>query len=366
MKHSHLRVALVTNIPAPYRQPVLEYVAEEPDINFCAFFCSDREPDREWNLDNSKFKQVFLRDKFFIYRDRFIHMNPDIWSNLGTFRPNVVITTGFNPTHLLAFMYARLHGAKHLTMTDGTYQSEAKLSFIHRWVRKFIFSGSQAFIGASNGSFMLYRSYGVDLKRLFKSQLCADNVAFSKVLQIEKQFDFIFCGRFVQSKNPLFTVDLAHEVSRCLRRRVSVLFVGSGELEPAIRYAATNVKNNVESVFAGFVRQDELPCLYASARIFLFPTKMDTWGVVVNEACAAGLPVLVSPFAGSAYELVRHGENGFVLPLNIQQWTEASINLLNDSYLYSSMSTKSLELVKDYNFKNAAGGIIDAIRMVHF
>ncbi len=117
-----MRVALVTNIPAPYRLPVYERLAAEPDIDLCAFFCSGREPDREWDLGESNFKHVLLREKFITFRGRFIHANPDLWWQLRAFRPDVVITTGFNPTHLLAYAYARVYRAGHVAMTDGTYQ----------------------------------------------------------------------------------------------------------------------------------------------------------------------------------------------------------------------------------------------------
>jgi glycosyltransferase involved in cell wall biosynthesis len=353
---------MVTNIPAPYRLPVYERLAAEPDIDLCAFFCSGREPDREWDLGESNFKHVLLREKFITFRGRFIHANPDLWRQLRAFRPDVVITTGFNPTHLLAYAYARVYRAGHVAMTDGTYQSEGKLSLIHRWVRRIVYAGTQAFIGASNGSFELYRSYGIDSQRLFKSHLCANNPAFFNTPPAEKRFDFIFCGRFVALKNPLFAMEVARHVSQHMGRRVSMLFVGSGEMEPKMRAAAVAVAHEVECVFSGFALQNELPQLYGSARILIFPTQWDTWGVVANEACAAGLPVLVSPMAGVAGELILDEENGFVLPLNIEQWTNAAVRLLSDRTLYVSMSERSRALVQEYSFDNAAAGIASAVR----
>lgn len=360
---TQLRVAMVTNIPAPYRLPVFEQVATASDIDFCAFFCSGREPDREWDLAASKFKQIFLREKFINFRGRFIHINPDLWRQLREFCPDVVITTGFNPTHLLAYAYARLHRVRHIAMTDGTYLSETKLSLVHRWVRRRVYAGTQAFIGASDGSFALFRSYGIESRCMFKSHLCANNAVFFNALPVEKRFDFIFCGRFMAIKNPLFAIEVARCVSQRLGRKVSILFLGSGDMEPEMRAASAAVAQQVESVFAGFARQDELPQLYGSARILLFPTQWDPWGVVANEACAAGLPVLVSPVAGSAVELVRDGENGFVLSLDIQQWTDASVRLLSDRHLYESMSARGRVLVQEYSFENAAAGIVNAVRM---
>lgn len=358
----NLRVAMVTNIPAPYRLPVYEQLAAAPGIDFCAFFCSGREPDREWDLKVSNFKHVFLRETFMTFRGRFIHVNLDVWGQLRAFRPDVIVTTGFNPTHLLAYAYASVYGARHVAMTDGTLQSETALTRVHHWVRQVVYAGTKTFIGASNGTFELYRSYGIDPSRMFKSHLCANNNTFFNAPPVEKRFDLIFCGRFVAMKNPLFAIEVARSVSLRLGRQVSILFVGSGEMEPQMRTAAVAAAEEVKCVFPGFARQDELPQLYGSAQIFLFPTQWDVWGVVANEACAAGLPVLVSPFAGSAGELIRDGENGFVLPLNIEQWADAAVRLLSDKELYVAMSARSRALVQEYSFENAAAGIANGVR----
>ncbi len=358
---TRLKLAMVTNIPVPYRLPVYENLANDPAIDLCVYFFSGREPDRHWTLKTGRFPHIFLREKFISFRERYIHTNVDIWGKLREFQPDVVITTGFNPSHLMAFLYARLHGARHIAMTDGTYLSEKKLSLVHRVVRRIVYAGSRAFLGPSEGAFQLYRSYGIDPKRVFKSHLCADNAAFYTTPYPDKKFDFIFCGRFVGIKNPLFAIDVALQTSKRLGRRTSLLFVGSGTLESQMRKAALAAADYVDCEFAGFADQALLPGLYSSARIFLFPTLWDPWGVVANEACAAGLPVLVTPVAGSAGELIRHTENGFVLPLELERWTDVAVQLLSDRTLYRSMSLRSLELVQDYSYANAATGIINAV-----
>jgi glycosyltransferase involved in cell wall biosynthesis len=94
----------------------------------------------------------------------------------------------------------------------------------------------------------------------------------------------------------------------------------------------------------------------------LFPTLWDPWGVVANEACAAGVPVLVSNIAGAAGELVRDGENGFVMPLDLERWVDAAVRLLTDESLYAAMSVRCRELVGEYGYDNAARGIAQAVR----
>ena len=360
-----LRVALVTNIPAPYRLRMFELLAAEPGIELKLFFCSQREPDREWDLRPLRAPHVYMRERVLKWRGRFIHANPDVWPLLGAFRPDVVITTGFNPTHLLAFAFARLRGARHVAMTDGTAMSEAKLTFVHRWMRRRIYRRTDAFVGASDGSFALYRQYGVPKVAMFKSHLCADNAAFAAVSTVPhptRDIDFIFCGRFVAGKLPLFAIEVAAVTAQRLGRPVTLLMVGSGELEARMRIEADLVSNRVHTQFAGFAAQAALPSHYARAKVLLFPTLGDTWGVVANEACAAGLAVIVSPQAGVAGELVRDGVNGRVLPLDAAVWAEAASTLLRDAATWEQMSDRSRELVLPYNEVNAALGISRAVR----
>ena len=357
-----LRVVIVTNIPAPYRLPVYALLAQEPDLDLHVVYCSGREPDREWNLGQARFTHTFLNESFVSYRGRYIHINHDVWSVLLLLKPDIVVTTGFNPTHLMAYAWARLHGARHVAMTDGTLESEAALTGLHRWIRRHVYKHSAAFIGASDGAMRLYRSYGINSSVMFKSHLCADNAPFFNAPPQAKVYDFMFCGRFEAVKNPFFALDVARAAAQRLGRRVSIVFVGSGRLEGQIRAYAKTIEAEVETVFAGFARQEALPGWYGASRIFLFPTRWDPWGVVANEACAAGVPVLVSNFAGSAGDLVRDGENGFVMPLDREQWTDAAVRLLTDESLYATMAVRCREQIDEYSYANAAHGIAQAVR----
>lgn len=88
MPDSLLRLALVTNIPTPYRVPVFDRVAAAPGIALRVLYAALREPDRDWDLPPLR-------------------------------HDHVVLTTGNHPTHLAAFAYARVHGAARVAMIDG-------------------------------------------------------------------------------------------------------------------------------------------------------------------------------------------------------------------------------------------------------
>ena len=353
------RVALVTNIPAPYRVPVYNRIALDGRIDLTVVYCAEREPDRHWDLEPFQFKFVVLRKSFFTRKGRYIHNNLDVLRQLKAIDPDVVITGGVNPTQLYAFFYARWHGRKHIYATDGTLASERGLRVIHKWIRRIVFNRSAALIGSSEGSLDLFRSYGQGSARLFKSHLCIDNERFRDALSQPKRFDLLFCGRLTQTKQPLFAIDVAERVATLLGRRVSLLFVGSGVLEPQLRARAAGA-SEVDVSLHGFATQAELPGLYGSARIFLFPTAWDPWGVVANEACASGLPIISTPFAGAVGEIIQDGVNAFVRNPNIEAWAAAVQILLTDQRRYEEFSRNSLRLVAGHNYDASAAGVIDA------
>jgi len=356
-----VRLAIVTNIPAPYRVPVYNRIASDPRIQLKVFYCSQREPDRNWDLGSFDHNHVFLEGLVFTVRNRYIHHNPAIFRQLAEFEPDVVLTTGFNPTHLYAFAYAMRHGVAHVAMTDGTDISEAHLGLIHRWVRRIVYSQTRAFIAASEGGKRLFRSYGISKDRLFLSPLCANmDVRWDNVAPRAPGADFIFCSRFVEAKNPLFAVEVALATARLLGRWVVLLMVGNGPMEREIADAAVLYRDEIDIRLCGFAEQAELPGWYASARVLLFPTSNDVWGVVANEACAVGLPIIVTPQAGVAGELVQNYVNGFVRELDVEEWARCAVKLLSDEPTYRQFSAAARERVGYYSFENAAAGIIEA------
>ncbi len=364
-----LRLAVVANTPPPYRVPVFQRLGEVPGIKFQAIFCSKREPNRSWDLPPFDFDHVFLPENYVAVKlwayhagERYIHNNIGVISSLRKFKPDIVVTDGFNPTHLYAFAYAAAKGLIHIPMTDGTDISEQTLTSVHRAVRRFVYARSSTFVSASKGGDRLYRTYGIPSERLFQSCLCIDNAAFTPEEQDQKTYDFIFCGRMEDMKRPLFALEVAKLVAQRIQRKTRIIFAGSGPLDQAARDMAAGMTDHVEATFHGFASQQELPMLYRSARMFLFPTEADVWGVVANEACAAGLPILVSPHAGTAGELILDGQNGFICDLDAQLWADRAVLLLMQPDLCRSFSQRSLALVSKYTFDNAASGLLDACR----
>ncbi len=362
-KAGRLRIALVTNIPAPYRVPVLNILAADPGIDLHVFYAAHREPDREWDLPDFSHRHSFLRERFYFTGYSYIHNNPDVFAALRAFNPQVVVTTGFGPTYLYAFAYTQLFRRRHVAMTDGTLSSEATQSGLHRLLRRVVLGRTGAFVVSSEGGRALFRSYGVPDAKIHFSPLCANTSVIWERPSASPELDFLFSGRLVEVKNPEFALEVSCEVAKRLKRRITLGILGSGPLEGHLRAKADAIAEFVDVRFAGHVRQGEIPVWFARTRVFLFPTSWDPWGVVANEACQAGVPVIVSPHAGVAGELVRDGINGYVRPLDLAQWTNVAAELLANADLHARLSHSARVSAAPYNFENAASGIAKAARM---
>ncbi len=352
-----MKVLLITNIPAPYRIPVFNRLANVLGDDFLVVFCAKVEPNRLWDVGHFAFRHQYLKENFKVSGQTFIHNNRDILGVLKRFLPDVVITTGFNPTCLYAWGYSLFSGKCHIPMTDGWELSERELGFKHRLVRRVVFRTSKAFIGAGKKSLDLYKNYGVK-ENLFQSHLCIDNAQFIRRAQNTiRPYDFMFSGRIFERKMPDFVIDVVNMVKE-KRGKARLLIIGDGPLrEKMLKKLA---ERNIDMDYAGFVPQADLPGYYCKAKMLLFTTSNDAWGIVANEALASGTPVITSPYSGVADDLVIDGRNGYVVVSNVSAWADKVMGLLDNPCLWEKMHMNAVDSVHEFTFDNAANGIIRA------
>ncbi|MDQ2753376.1 MAG: glycosyltransferase, partial [Bacteroidota bacterium] len=119
---------------------------------------------------------------------------------------------------------------------------------------------------------------------------------------------------------------------------------------------------NINYHFAGYLDQKTLPSYYANSKLLLFPTVGDCWGIVANEACAAGTPVITCDYAGVADDLIINGKNGYVLTLNAEHWAKHALYLLMNPEILKTFSANAVELVQPFNHQQSADGIFESVR----
>ena len=345
--------AIVTNIPVPYRMPIWSRL---PRGDYRVIFCARTEGNREWRLPPPDFDHDSLKENVRNLSDgyNFVHNNPDVWNVLNRIRPRVVVTTGLNPTHLYAIAWARLHGAAHVYMTDGTELSEKDLGRKHRLLRELVIRGAKAGIAASLSGRRLIEGYGLAPDRIFLSRLCADNVRFAALPLAERPYDVLFCGQLHERKLPYFFVETCAEIRR-RRGNCRVLILGNGPEREGVLAALHDA--GIAPTAPGFVQPDKLADWYPKARLLLFPTRLDPWGVVANEAMASGTPVITTPAAGVAGDLVIDQINGRVLPEDVSAWATACTELLDDPARWQILSDQAFRDVQAFNYADAATGL---------
>ena len=142
-----------------------------------------------------------------------------------------------------------------------------------------------------------------------------------------------------------------------------LLIVGDGEmragLEKRVRESDTD-----GVIFAGFRNQSELPRLFDLSTVFVLPSRHEAWGLVVNEAMAAGLPVIVSDDVGCAVDLVRHGENGFVYPVGDVSALRDALAATLQPGIAASMGQRSREIISGWSYEEDLDGLRAALRFV--
>ena len=163
----------------------------------------------------------------------------------------------------------------------------------------------------------------------------------------------LFSGKLIDKKNPQLLINSLALVPEEVRKRIRVVFVGSGELEPQLRRDAEKFPGQIQ--FAGFINQSEMPAYYLAADVLVLPSRRmgETWGLVVNEALTAGCGAIVTNCVGCSNDF-RQGEHFRIIPDN-------STNACAQAILSLSKMKRSFDwsrsLLASYTIEAAAQAI---------
>jgi 1,2-diacylglycerol 3-alpha-glucosyltransferase len=170
---------------------------------------------------------------------------------------------------------------------------------------------------------------------------------------------FLYVGRLAPEKNLLGLLD-AFGIYLARGGERSLVLVGTGNQRELLGQHDAVVQNPRRVHFAGFKNGRELLPYYAFADCFVLPSMSEPWGLVVNEAMASALPVIVSRRCGCADDLVTHGDNGLLVdPSSVGGMAEALLKLDSLSFeRLADMGARSLTRIADYSPDNWAKEII--------
>jgi glycosyltransferase involved in cell wall biosynthesis/predicted metal-dependent phosphoesterase TrpH len=173
-----------------------------------------------------------------------------------------------------------------------------------------------------------------------------DSVFFQKFGASNGEVRLLYVGRISREKD----LDVLADAYRQLRKegvQVQLFVVGHGPYSEAL------AKSLPDAFFTGYLRGTELATAYASADVFVFPSTTDTFGNVILEAQASGLPVVVSD-SGGPKELVAHKANGLITRSHdVEDFTDAIRSLVTDQRLRERMANSARDSVTDRSWPRA-------------
>lgn len=227
--------------------------------------------------------------------------------------------------------------------------------FYFRMCSKFLY------IGIQNKKF--YEWMGIPEEKLIFTPYCVDNERFSnefdslisqkdtlrKELKVPLQASvLLYSGKFIDKKRPM---DLLMAFRNCIVKDKFLIFLGEGELRHEME--AYIMENNLENVIlTGFINQSEISKYYVIADVLVMCSGIgETWGLSINEAMNFNLPVLVSDEVGSAIDLIRQGENGYIYPVgNVAELTKCIDKIFETNEFPTLAGLKSKEIIDRYSF----------------
>ena len=256
----------------------------------------------------------------------------------------------------------------HLALPRGGWKAALRrplLSALYRTIDGFLA------IGSANREF--YRAMGVPDNRISLVPYTVDNARFTTRATLSEEQRaavrerygissdrpaILFISKFMRRKHPDHLVEAARRLA-AEGLAFDLVLAGNGEMQAELERLASDLPN---VVMPGFVNQQEMPTILAACDIFVLPAEDEPWGLIVNEAMCAGLPVVVSSEVGCVADLVKDGWNGHTFEArDIDGLTNALRPIISDPSLRKAMSARSRELIDNWSYQECLAGLREAV-----
>lgn len=296
-------------------------------------------------------------------------------------RPDAVLLTGWHFFGLIQiFFFLRNWNIPLLLRMDSN--DLKKRSFLarlfYRWYARHINIGLA--VGTRNQRFL--ENIGIAREHIVRCPHVVDNDFFSKGVDARRKFhseirrslgikEGSFClayiGKFEQKKSPM---DILLAFNDCYDRLkftpIDLIMVGSGELEKCCREYA--ISRELPVSFTGFINQSKICDMYAIADCIILSSNEDeTWGLVVNEAMACGIPAIVSTSCGCASDLIQDGQTGYTFEYkDIGELANLMIRVVTNWERTREMGIRAKELINsEYNIHLVRKGVEEGMGMLY-
>ena len=371
------RLVLLTEIIAPYRISVFNVLARRAGLDLHVIFLAETDETlRQWRVYKNEicFSHQILPAWRWRAGKSSLLINRGLWSALNQVSPQVIICGGYNyVASWEALLWARRHGVAFVLWSESNGQDARRGRPWVEFLKTYFLRHCDRFVVPGRASFEYLRSLGSPEASILTAPDAVDNSLFAtqaentrvhatefrEKLGLPSRF-ILFVGRLVPEKGIFDLLEAYAKLESSLRSEVGLVFAGDGISKEELVQQAKRISPGA-ICFPGFAQREDLAGLYALAETLVLPTHSDPWGLVVNEAMACGLPIVVSSVAGCSADLVEDGWNGYVVPPRDSEKLSVAIDsLLRQPELKQTMSAHSLERIRKYSPEACADGLAAA------
>lgn len=288
-------------------------------IDLIAVQIAHGEATRDWKIsehNQHNFRVVTLAgDPAMTLDDRTPSHWPQLRDLFESNPPLGVSIAGYDrPEMRAALSWCRGNGTPSVLMSETKWNDSARPWWKQVVLRHLVGKAGAGLVSGTLAAEFVNR-LGMASERIFQPYGVIDNALFREAARRRDSSEgkyFIACCRLIESRKNLSILLAAYAAyQRTCPDFWRLVICGDGEDGERYRQQVKELGIEPWVRFAGFLQAEELAEIYAGAGALVHPAKQEAWGLVVNEAMAAGLPVLVSKACGCAIDLVREGDNGF-------------------------------------------------------
>lgn len=291
--------------------------------------------------------------------------------------PDVVAVPGWSDaSSLIALCWCASRSRPAIMMSDSTYIDARRIRVLEYIKSLILGDAASAFVSGTRSKEYLMKlgmrdsdiATGYDVVDNQHFMMGADAARANateerKRLNLPSKY-FLFVGRLVGKKN-IASLIQAYSIYRRnidAANALALVIAGDGSLRLSLEAEVYRLGLGTYVHFYGHADYNDLPSIYGLAKFFVLPSRVEQWGLVVNEAIACGLPVLVSNRSGAS-ELVDDGQNGFTFnPYDVGELA-LKIQKLSDWELNRTFGQRSLEVARHWDLDRFATGLEKAARI---
>jgi glycosyltransferase involved in cell wall biosynthesis len=367
-------LVILTEIISPYRIPLFNALAQRGEVDLHVIFLAETDPElRQWQIHKEEIE--FSYQILPSWRRRFGRynalLNRGVGGALAKAAPDVVLCGGYNyAASWQALFWARIHKIPFVLWSESNVQDQRRGHVLVEFLKAKFLDRCSGFVVPGRSALEYLRAHKVTEDAIFAAPNAVDNDLFATAAaaarqdatNLRREFAlparyFLFVGRLVREKGVFELLSAYARLDESVRQQIGLVLVGDGAFRPQLELEAASISPGVIR-FAGFAQREHLAIYYALAEMMILPTYTDTWGLVVNEAMACGLPVIVSQVAGCAPDLVRENWNGMLVePRDVSSLTSAMRRLADQPELRATMGANSMQLISRYSPTEWSAGI---------